>query len=308
MEKNEWRNDMRIKTWLQKNTSSLAGKKIAVTGSTGGIGKELCAYLAQLGAELILLDRNIQRSEAHRDSLVRRYGSKVICISLDLEDIHAAHMVTKQLIDTEIDVFIHNAGAYSIPRHFCSSGYENVFQINFATPYYMIRKLLPTLVKRGGRAVVVGSVAHRYSSIDPEDVDFRTRKAASKVYGNAKRYLMFALHELFRRESGAKLAVVHPGITFTNITAHYPKLIFAIIKHPMKVIFMKPRRACLSILRGVFEKTEYGTWIGPWLFDVWGMPKKRKLRDCKEEERATIGKIAEEVYHRCETTVKERKS
>ncbi len=299
---------MRIGTWLKENTSSLAGTRIAVTGSTGGIGKELCAYLADLGAELILLDRNTVRSEAHRDVLIQRFGARVRCMTLDLEDIRAADTVAKVLMDAEIDVFIHNAGAYSIPRHFCGSGYENVFQINFATPYYMIRKLLPILSERGGRAVVVGSVAHRYSHIDPEDVDFRTRAAASKVYGNAKRYLMFALHELFQRESGAKLAVVHPGITFTNITAHYPKLIFAIIKHPMKVIFMKPRRAALSILRGVFEKTEYGTWIGPWLFDVWGMPKKRKLRHCKEEERRTIGKIAEEVYCRCETTVIEGKS
>ena len=35
------------------------------------------------------------------------------------------------------------------------------------------------------------------------------------------------------------IAVTHPGITQTNITAHYPKLIFAVIKNPMKLIFMK---------------------------------------------------------------------
>ena len=295
---------MRTETWIKKNTSSLAGKKIAVTGSTGGIGGQLCAYLAGLGAELILLDRNVARSEAHRDALIQRFGARVSCMTLDLEDIRAADSVTRALIDAEIDVFIHNAGAYSIPRHFCETGYENVFQINFATPYYMIRKLLPILVRRGGRAVVVGSVAHRYSKIDPRDVDFRSRKAASKVYGNAKRYLMFALHELCREHTGL-LSVAHPGITFTGITAHYPKLIFAVIKHPMKVIFMKPRRAALSILQGVFEPTEYGTWTGPWLFDVWGLPKKSRLTHCKAPECAEIKTLAEEVYRRCEATVTE---
>ena len=73
----------------------------------------------------------------------------------------------------------------------------------------------------------------------------------------------------------------------------------------MKVIFMKPRRAALSILQGVFEPTEYGIWTGPWLFDVWGLPKKSRLTHCKAPECAEIKTLAEEVYRRCEATVTE---
>ena len=86
------------------------------------------------------------------------------------------------------------------------------------------------------------------------------------------------MYRLFDGVKGVTLSVVHPGITFTNITAHYPKWLFAIIKHPMKVIFMPARRAALSVLLGVFEPTAYGEWIGPRLFDVWGLPRKRTLR------------------------------
>ena len=291
---------MNIQTWLDKNTADLHGKTVAVTGSTGGLGKELCTYLASLGASLVLLDRHAGRSEAHEADLRRRFADVHITrIPLDLENLSSAKAAICQLTKMGIDIFIHNAGAYSIPRHTCESGYDNVFQINFATPYYMIRELLPALRSRRGKVVVVGSIAHNYSKIDENDVDFHTRTAASKVYGNAKRYLMFALHELFREERDVRLAIVHPGITFTNITAHYPKVIFAVIKHPMKVIFMKPRKAALSILRGLFEHTEYGTWIGPTLFDVWGFPKKKTLTTCSAEERAIIATIAEEVYARC---------
>ena len=141
--------------------------------------------------------------------------------------------------------------------------------------------------------MVVGSIAHNYSRIDPEDVDFSTRKQASLVYGNAKRYLMFAFYDLFGE--GQSCAVTHPGITLTNITAHYPKWIYAIIRHPMKVIFMRPRRACLSILRGVFEDTVPGEWIGPGLFDIWGLPKKRRLHTCKPDEAAKIAAIAKDI-------------
>ena len=297
---------MNIPTWLDKNTADLRGKTVAVTGSTGGLGKELCTHLASLGASLILLDRNAERSESHAADLRQRFpGITLSRIPLDLEDLSSAAAAVQELSRREIDVFIHNAGAYSSPRHTCESGYDNVFQINFATPYYMIRELLPALRERRGTVVAVGSIAHNYSKIDEADVDFHSRTAASKVYGNAKRYLMFALHELFREERDVRLAIVHPGITFTNITAHYPKLIFAVIKHPMKVIFMKPKKAALSILRGLFDNTEYGTWIGPALFDVWGFPKKKALTTCSAEEKKKIAAIAEEVYARCGDCVEE---
>lgn len=287
---------MKIETWLKQHTTSLVGKTVAVTGTTGGLGRELCRYLAQLGVSLILLDRNAKRSEAFRTELVRDYGVDVRCIAVDLEDMDAVKAVTETLKTHSLDVFIHNAGAYSIPRKTCSTGYDNVFQINFVSPYYMIRELLPTLRHANGRIVVVGSIAHNYSKIDEHNIDFATRKAASKVYGNAKRYLMFSLYELFQNETGVTLAVTHPGITFTNITAHYPKLIFAVIKHPMKIMFMKPKKAVLPVLRGVFEPCGYHEWIGPAWFDVWGKPKKKSLKTCTSRESNRIGAIADEMY------------
>ena len=288
---------MKAGKWIMANTRSLAGRTVAVTGTTGGIGKELCTYLASLGASLILVDRNAERSEAFRDKLSRLYPQiSAECVNADLEDIDTVKQACGKLKERGVDVFIHNAGAYSIPRHKCSTGFDNVFQINFVSPYFMIRELLPMLRDRGGKAVVVGSIAHNYSKTDACDVDFCTRTRASRVYGNAKRYLMFSLYELFEGESDARLAVTHPGITFTNITAHYPRLIYAVIKHPMKVIFMKPSKACLSVLRGVFEDTGYHEWIGPRAFDVWGMPKKKKLCTCSLEESRRIGAIAEEIY------------
>lgn len=287
---------MKIEKWLNENTSSLWGKKVAITGSTGGIGVELCEYLCKLGANLILVDRNLQKSERLKNKLLEKYGTDIRCITVDLADFESVKAATEQLKCETVDIFIHNAGAYSIPRKFCSTGYGNVFQINFVSPYYMIKELLPNLRKVKGRAVVVGSIAHNYSKADPKDIDFSTRTASSLVYGNAKRYLMFSLFELFKNETEVTLSVTHPGITFTNITAHYPKLIFAVIKHPMKIIFMKPRVACLSVLLGIFENCGYSEWIGPGFFNVWGKPKKQRLKTVSKTEREFIGRTAEEIY------------
>lgn len=286
---------MNTEKWLRQNTSSLEGKRVAITGSTGGIGLWLCRYLARLGADLILCDRSYEKVEKLILLLKDEYPDVSIKhIYCDLTDTKSVIDATSSLINQDIHYFISNAGAYSIPREICECGLDNVFTINFASPYYMIRELLPVIEKNHGRAVVVGSIAHNYSKANFDDVDFRKVKAASKAYGNAKRYLMFALYEHCRNKDC--LSITHPGITFTNITSHYPKLIFAIIKHPMKIIFTPPRRACLSILRGVFEPTDYKEWIGPSLFSVWGRPKKQKLKTCKDKESRKIYEIAEKIY------------
>ncbi len=297
---------MNIERWLKLNTCSLKGKTVAVTGSTGGLGVELCKNLARLGANLILVDRNKQKSEAFAQVLREIYSATVSCITADLEVFSSVIIATEQLETSNIDIFIHNAGAYSIPRKICDTGYDNVFQINFVSPYYMIKRLLPVLKKRGGRVMVVGSIAHNYNKIDEKDIDFSSRTAASSVYGNAKRFLMFALYEFFKNETEVTLSVTHPGITFTNITAHYPKLIFAVIKHPMKVIFMKPKKAVLSLVKGCFEATPYHTWIGPKLFNVWGYPKKQRLKTCTTAESQRIDEMAERIFQ--QLTFKQRKA
>jgi NAD(P)-dependent dehydrogenase (short-subunit alcohol dehydrogenase family) len=278
---------------IKQNGIRLDSKTVAISGSTGGIGRELCFYLARMGASLIMIDRSTERSLALADGLKKEFpGLNTKHLSLDLEDIRRVGEVACELESIGVDYLILNAGAYSIPRHKCSTGYDNVFQINFVAPYYLARRLLPTVRARGGRIVAVGSIAHRYSHIDINDVDFSGRKKASLVYGNAKRHLMFSLYAL----DSNTISVTHPGITQTNITAHYPRLIYALIKYPMRVIFMRPRKACLSILCGLFESCRENEWIGPRVFDVWGLPHKSTLRSCNADETATIRARADGIY------------
>ncbi len=291
--------------WFQKHTESLHGKLVAVSGATGGIGQHLCRQLAQCGASLVLLDRNKIRSFALADSLRAEFHHiEIQHVIVDMTDVTSVKNAAKQLKQLPLDILIHNAGAYSVPRFKTTAGYDNVFQINFVSPYFLTTELLPVLRERNGCVVAVGSIAHRYSKTDPIDPDFSERKAASKVYGNAKRHLMLALYELFKWETKVSLSVVHPGITFTNITAHYPKWIFTIIKHPMKIIFMCPATAALSIIKGVFTTCGYHEWIGPSLFDVWGLPKKKQLHGFGSEECRRVAATAEKsvkIMKECST-------
>lgn len=285
--------------WFSDNTHSLQGKRVAIVGATGGIGVHLCRYLAQLDAHLVLLGRSRQKHE----ELIARLQTEfplvtVEYVPLDLADMTSVESSAKILSENPPHVLIHNAGIYAVPRYKTAQGVDNVYQVNCLGPYRLTRLLEPSMASVNGRVVVVGSIAHNYSRIDPADPDFSTRTAASKAYGNAKRHLMLALYRHLDGVKDVTLSVVHPGITFTNITAHYPPWLFAVIKHPMRWIFMPARRAALSVLRGVFESTAYGEWIGPWLFDVWGLPRRRKLRTFTAAEAEIAYEAVERLSNR----------
>lgn len=287
---------MDIKGWLNKNTDSLVGKTVVITGSTGGLGKEICRILASLGANLALVDRNLKKSSQHRDLLLSiNPNISVSLVTADMEDIESVKSACEILKITTFDYLILNAGAYSIPRIKTDMGYDNVFQINFVSQYYMARALAPAIKARGGRIITVGSIAHNYSVIDKNDIDFSTRRKSNLVYGNSKRYLMCAMYKL-SNDTGVDISVVHPGITFTNITAHYPPLIFAVIKHPMKVIFMPARKACLSVIKGVFDTCGKYEWIGPRIFDIWGSPEKTRLKTISEDEFSFISSVCDDLF------------
>lgn len=266
---------------------------MALSGCTGGIGAELCRLILRDAGSIIMLDRNKEKSEALEAELKRKfYTAQISRVIIDMEDICSVKSACEELKKYKIDVLIHNAGAYKIPRKICNTGYDNVFTINFISPYYITKQLLDKVKK----VVVVGSIAHNYSKTDPEDVDFRTRKSASLVYGNAKRYLMYSHFELFKNHPEVKLAVTHPGITLTGITAHYPKWIYSIIKPLMKVIFMKPYEAAKIVREGLFGETKPYSWHGPRLFNIWGKHSMKKLKTAKADEIRRIYETAEKVY------------
>ena len=89
---------MKFSKWLDKNTAGLVGKTVAISGSTGGLGKHICRYLASLGAALILLDRNRAKSEANKLALEEEFpGVSVNLISLDLVDVFSVAAATERL-------------------------------------------------------------------------------------------------------------------------------------------------------------------------------------------------------------------
>lgn len=287
---------MNICKWINDNTESLAGKVVAITGSTGGLGSVLCRYLARLDASILALDRNLQKSLTLKNTLTEEFPSlRFETVKLDLNSIQNVSEVCKQLQGRQIDYLILNSGIYNVSLNKGDTGYNNVFQVNFLLQYCLVKGLMPTLCNCRAKVVAIGSVAHNYGKLNENDVDFSLAKKASAVYGNSKRFLMFSLYELFENERNVTLAVAHPGVTLTNMTNHYPKAINWLVKIGVKVLFPSPKRAALSVLYALFAESGYFKWIGPSLFNIWGKPKVSGLKTCSPYESKRIFEIAEEI-------------
>lgn len=289
---------MNARKWIEKNAASLVGKVVAITGSTGGLGRELCRYVLSLGGSLLMLDRNQDKSLALKSRLLSEFQGAVIDnVKLDLSDMTNVKCACAELMGRQIDYLILNAGVYHVPLSTSALGYNNVFQVNFISPYCLVKGLLPALRRTGGKVVVVGSIAHKLAKLKENNIDYSTCKKQIKLYGNSKRFLTYSLFELLKNESGVGLSVCHPGVASTNMTTHYHKAVNWIVKPVVKLLFPSAKNAALSIVAALFWECGDGEWIGPKAFDIWGKPKLKKLR-VDGSEREKIFAIAEDIYRK----------
>ena len=288
---------MKIEKWLEVNTQRLDGKTICVTGSTGDLAKVFIEELAKLGANFIFANRNKEKSEKQKAELISKYPNiKIQILNANYEDMNSVKLLVCKLKQIHIDILILNAAVYNVPRKTTSSGYDNVFQVNFISQYYIAKQLLTNMRKiKNSKIIVIGSIAHNYSKTNFNDIQFLKSAKSSKIYGNSKRFLMISMQKLLENNP-VKLSIVHPGVTLTKMTSHYPFLINWLVKIGIKLFFPKPKKACLSIISGVFNDTSYNEWIGPKKHNVWGYPKKQNLNTFKNEEASKIFFEAEKIY------------
>ena len=296
---------MIIEDWIKAHTADLNGRVVVMTGAAGGLGSKLSRYLVQLNAKLIMLDRDVAKMQALRDELLKEFPQAVIeMMPTDLNHLAEVHDTAQVLLKRRIDYLILNAGVYNVPLLSSELGYNNVFQINFISQYYLTKALMPALERTKGKVVATASIAYKYATFDENDLDYTKHAKNQRVYGNSKRWLMFALSGLFQKPGNVRLALVHPGVTLTPMTSHYPKGWNWLVKWTMKIMFPKPEVAALNLLWGVFKDIYPDQWIGPKQAQVWGEPTVQSFQPGTEEERRSIFEMAEKIYEVAENFVK----
>lgn len=140
----------------------LNGKRILLTGATGGVGNVLAQKLAEKGAVLVLVGRDIAKLNALKETLPAYNGSHVAIVA-DLGKPNATidlKIETNQKLG-DIDLLINNAGILDFIQLEDQSDERiaQIIQTNVTALIQLTRAFLPQFkAKNQGHFVMIGSI------------------------------------------------------------------------------------------------------------------------------------------------------
>lgn len=165
------------------------GLPVLVTGASGGIGREICRALAQLGVPLIMACRTeLRYADAVGYVLKDVPDMKSTYLELDLNSSASVLEAVNSLKGVELAGIVNNAGI--MQRHFALSadGPETTMNVNYHNTRLLNQLLLPQ-VARGGSIVFTTSLtrsrwkfSHMPLSVDEKSFGQLTTYSLSKAW------------------------------------------------------------------------------------------------------------------------------
>jgi len=197
---------------------------VVITGATSGIGKAAAHKYAAMGATILSVNRNEEKSINLCETLRSQYGVDSSYLIADFSRLADTHKVAKQLaaLDRNIDVLIHNAGVHLSKRTLTEDQLEKVFQVNYLSSFILNYYLKEKFIKQNsGRILFVNSEAHRFSAwgLHLDDLAWEKHSYSGlKSYGAAKMAQLLSMIKLNEYFSGTGVTInaMHPGNVKTN--------------------------------------------------------------------------------------------
>ncbi len=134
------------------NPDELAGRVIAITGASSGIGRAVALDCARFGASVILIGRNVRKLEAVYAEIVASRAPEPTIAVLDLEKALASDYDQLASAVTErfgrLDGLLHNAGilgTLSPIEHYDVPTWCRVMHVNVTAAFALTQVLLPAM-------------------------------------------------------------------------------------------------------------------------------------------------------------------
>ncbi|MDZ4170448.1 MAG: SDR family oxidoreductase [Coriobacteriia bacterium] len=202
----------------------LAGRTIAITGASSGIGRAAAVELAQQGARVVLLVRDTARGETVREQIKQLSGedARVRVVQCDLSSFASVGTAATEVLAAcpELDVLVNNAGLIASARQLTADGHELTFQVNHLSHHLLTRLLRPALQAAQGRVVTVSSDAHyaAWRGLRFDDLTLERRWSPFGAYAHSKLANIMFAYELAVRLGGTGVTsnVMHPGMASTG--------------------------------------------------------------------------------------------
>ena len=202
----------------------MEGKTCLITGGSDGIGYVAARELARMGARVVVVGRNVVKTDAAVERITRETGSSAVSylladLSSQREVRRLAGQVKEQL--PRLDVLLNNAGAVFLSNRVSVDGLEMTFALNHMGYFLLTTELLDLIrASSPSRIVNVSSSSHTSPGwFRLEDLPRPGANRGYRAYGRSKLCNILFTYELARRlrESGVTVNALHPGLVRTNI-------------------------------------------------------------------------------------------
>lgn len=208
----------------QRSTQAgMEGKVCVVTGTTSGIGYQVARRLAKGGANLVMVNRNEEKSRLVQQEIVSEFGVQVDVVIADFQKLSEVRRAALEIRDkySEIHLLINNAGVFNKRRRLTPDGHEMTFGVIHLASFLLTNLLIKPL-KQGApsRVLFISSEAHRFGGLDINDLNWKKRPYIGMFAYGAAKIAQIHTARVFAeqyKDSGVTFNVMHPGEVRTNI-------------------------------------------------------------------------------------------
>lgn len=231
--------------------NTLQGKLCLITGGTNGIGKSTAQELARMGATVVIVGRDAQKTAQVVAEIRAATGNQnVDSLLADLSSQQAIRRLASEFKNkyAQLHVLLNNAGAVFMQRQLSVDGIEMTFALNHLAPFLLTNLLLePLKASAPARIINVSSGVHTSGKIEFDNLQGE-RNFGPKAYDNSKlANLLFTL-ALVRRVAGSGVTVnaLHPGFVSTGFGKNNPGFLMKIIRAVVPLIARSPEKGAAT--------------------------------------------------------------
>ncbi|MBN1332978.1 MAG: 3-oxoacyl-ACP reductase FabG [Synergistales bacterium] len=141
----------------------LSGKVAVITGAARGIGKAIALSMAKCGADLAILDMNVEGAGQTAEE-AGKMGVKAQVYKADVSDLKQIQEIFREIRNTfgKIDILVNNAGIVS-PKPFLETNekeWDMIMGVNLKGVYNTCFSVLPFMIEQKyGKIVNIASIA-----------------------------------------------------------------------------------------------------------------------------------------------------